>query len=115
VGSVLSVVSFQFYESINTWLAIGNDDRKLTMPTILVILGWRLFFYANEGNESIHVHCRKGEMECKYWLDRELFDIEEAFSFHMAEKDKRQIRKIIYEHFEYIESQRNDFQRRRQQ
>jgi len=54
-------------------------------------------------------------MECKYWLDRLSFDIEEAFSFHMSEKDKRQIRKIIYEHFEYIESQWDDFQRSRQQ
>jgi len=92
-----------------------NYDRELTMPTILVILGWRLFFYANEGNESIHVHCQKGEMECKYWLDREAFDIDEAFSFRMSEKDKRQIRKIIYEHFEYIETQWDDFQRRRKQ
>ena len=41
------------------------------MPTILLIFGWRLFFYANEGNEPIHVHCRKGEKECKYWLDIE--------------------------------------------
>jgi Domain of unknown function (DUF4160) len=31
------------------------------MPTILVMLGWRLFFYANEGNEPLHVHCRNGE------------------------------------------------------
>lgn len=85
------------------------------MPTILVILGWRLFFYANEGNEPIHVHCRKGEMECKYWLDREVFNIEEAFSFNMSEKDHRQIRKIIYNHFEYIEMQWDDFQRRRGQ
>ncbi|MFH1075557.1 MAG: DUF4160 domain-containing protein [Pseudomonadota bacterium] len=85
------------------------------MPTILVILGWRLFFYANEGNEPIHVHCRKDEMECKYWLDRETYDIEEAFSYSMSEKNKRQIRKIIYDHFEYIELQWDDFQRRRQQ
>ena len=49
------------------------------MPTILVILGWRLFFYANEGIEPIHVHCRKGDMECKYWLNRENFDLDEAF------------------------------------
>ncbi len=33
------------------------------MPTILLIMGWRLFFYANEGNEPIHVHCRKGDTE----------------------------------------------------
>ncbi len=83
------------------------------MPAILLILDWRLFFYANEGNEPIHVHCRKGEMECKYWLDREAYDIEEAFSFNMSEKDTRQIRKIIYDHFEYIEVQWDDFQRRR--
>jgi hypothetical protein len=24
------------------------------MPTILVILGWRLFFYANEGNNGMN-------------------------------------------------------------
>ena len=83
------------------------------MPTILVILGWRLFFYANEGNEPIHVHCRKGDMESKYWLDCENFGIEEAFSYNMSSKDTRQLRKIIYEHFEYIEQQWDEFQRRR--
>ncbi|WP_203978663.1 DUF4160 domain-containing protein [Geobacter sp. SVR] len=39
------------------------------MPTILFILGCRLFFYANEGCEPLHIHCRKGDMECKFWLD----------------------------------------------
>ena len=64
------------------------------MPTILVILGWRLFFYANEGNEPIHVHCRKGDMECKYWLNRENFDLDEAFAYNMSPRDKRQIRMV---------------------
>ncbi|MCI5158037.1 MAG: DUF4160 domain-containing protein [Candidatus Electrothrix sp. AUS1_2] len=41
------------------------------MPTVLMLSGWRLFFYANEGNEPVHIHCRKGDMECKYWLHRE--------------------------------------------
>jgi hypothetical protein len=52
-------------------------------------------------------------MECKYWLDIENFNIEEAYSFNMSPKDKRQIRKIIYEHFEYIEEQWQEFQQRR--
>jgi len=85
------------------------------MPTILTISGWRLFFYANEGNEPIHLHCRKADMECKIWLDREKFDLEEAFVYNMSTRDKRQIRKIIYEHFEYIEEQWDKFQRRRKQ
>ena len=83
------------------------------MPTILVIFGWRLFFYANEGNEPIHVHCRKGEMDCKYWLNSETYELEEAFSFSLSSKDRREIRKIIFEHFDYIEEQWAEFQRRR--
>jgi hypothetical protein len=63
------------------------------MPTILLILGWRFFFYANEGNEPIHLHCRKGDMECKYWLDRENFAIEEAYSYNMGSRDKREVKR----------------------
>ena len=62
------------------------------MPTILVMLGWRLFFYANEGNEPIHVHCRKGGSECKFWLDRELFDLREAYSYEWDEFQRRRLR-----------------------
>ncbi|HLP46986.1 MAG TPA: DUF4160 domain-containing protein [Candidatus Kapabacteria bacterium] len=75
------------------------------MPTILLIMGWRLFFYTNEGNEPIHIHCRKAEMECKYWLDSTNFEIREAFSNNMNNKDKRQVKKIIFEYFEYIEEE----------
>jgi len=83
------------------------------MPTILVIFGWRLFFYANEGNEPIHVHCRKGGMESKYWLNSETYELEEAFSFNLSSKDRREIRKIIFEHFDYIEEQWDEFQKGR--
>lgn len=83
------------------------------MPTILLILGWRLFFYANERNEPIHIHCRKGDKECKYWLNTEAFDLEEAYSYNMTPRDEREIKKIIFEHFEYIEQQWEEFQRRK--
>jgi len=33
------------------------------MPTILLIDGWRFFFYSNERNEPIHIRCQKGEKE----------------------------------------------------
>ena len=85
------------------------------MPTVLVIRGWRLFFYANENNEPIHIHCRKVERECKYWLIRDLFDLDEAYAFGMSPRDKREIKKIIFEHFEYIEEQWDEFERRRNQ
>lgn len=66
------------------------------MPTILKILGWRLFFYSNENNEPIHIHCRKADMECKFWLDCEQFEIKEAFAYNMNNRDKREIRKITF-------------------
>jgi len=84
------------------------------MPTILQILGWRLFFYPNEGNEPIHVHARKAEKECKFWLDQENFDIQEEFAYNLNPKDKREIKKIIFEHFEYIEQQWDELKKRQQ-
>ena len=83
------------------------------MPTILQILGWRLFFYANEGHEPIHVHCKKGNLECKFWIDIANFDIREAHAFGLSPRDKREIRKIIFQHFEYIVQEWDDFQARR--
>lgn len=83
------------------------------MPTILVQLGWRLFFYSNEGNEPIHVHCRKGGLECKYWINAEAFDIQEGYSYGLSQRDRKEIRKIIFEHFEYIVEQWQEFQARK--
>ena len=72
------------------------------MPTILFIYGWRLFFYSNEGNEPIHVHAEKGDMECKFWLLVEEVEISEAFSFNLTPSAKREVKKIIYQHFDLI-------------
>jgi hypothetical protein len=83
------------------------------MPTVLVILGWRLFFFANESNEPVHIHACKGDMECKYWLFSDEFEIEESISFNMGPSDKKEIRKIIFEHFDYIISAWTEFSTRR--
>lgn len=72
------------------------------MPTILYMFGWRLFFFANEGNEPIHIHCEHAEKSCKYWLDVEHFDIIEEYSYGMSGRDTRIIRKIIFQNFDLI-------------
>lgn len=46
------------------------------MPTIL---GWRIFFYSNEGHEPIHGHAKKADIECKYWIDVDDYDIVEQW------------------------------------
>ena len=55
----------------------------------------------------------KAEKKCKYWLDREDFDVDEAFSYRMNGKDKREVKRIIFEHFEYIESEWDKFQEKK--
>lgn len=79
------------------------------MPTILYIYGWRLFFYTNEGSEPIHIHAEKGDMECKFWLLTEEVEIVEAFSFNVNPASKREIKKIIYQHFDLIIESWNAF------
>jgi hypothetical protein len=76
-----------------------------------MISGWRVFFYANERNEPIHVHCQKAECEAKYWIDMEHFDFIEAYSYNMSPRDKRIIRQILFNHFDYIVEQWDQFQR----
>jgi len=83
------------------------------MPTILYIRGWRFFFYANERNEPIHVHCEKAEREGKYWIDRENFDAIEDFSHNMGPRDRREVKRLIFEYFEDIERCWDEFQARK--
>ena len=80
------------------------------MLTILFIYGWRLFFYSNEGSEPIHVHAEKADMECKYWILIEEVEIKEEFAFNLTPTAKKEIKKIIYQHFDLIiESWNNHF------
>jgi hypothetical protein len=72
------------------------------LPTILYVFGWRFFFFSNERDEPMHVHARKGEMECKFWLDEAEFEIRPAFTSGLGPKDLRQVRQILFQHFEYI-------------
>ena len=72
------------------------------MPTILYVQGWRFYFYSNEGNEPMHVHAGKGDAECKYWLHPDRFDIVEDFEYNCTPALRREVRQIIFEHFDQI-------------
>lgn len=72
------------------------------MPTVLMVRGWRVFFYSNEGNEPIHVHARKGDSECKLWLDVESYEVRTAWEHRLSPKLRREIRKIVFDNFDLI-------------
>ena len=58
--------------------------------------------FSNEGNEPVHIHATKGDMECKFWLLVDEVAIKEAFAFNMTPASTREIKKIIYQHFDLI-------------
>lgn len=72
------------------------------MPTVLYIYGWRFFFYSNEGNEPIHIHAEKGDIECKFWILVDEVDIKEAFAYNLTPAARQEARKIIFQHFDII-------------
>jgi len=39
------------------------------MPTVLRILGYRFFFFSNEGTEPIHIHVESGDGYAKFLLN----------------------------------------------
>ena len=73
---------------------------------VIICLQYYLYtggdFFSIEGSEPIHVHAEKGDMECKFWLLVEEIEIKEEFSFNLTPASKREIKKIIYQHFDLI-------------
>lgn len=39
------------------------------MPTVLVVEGFRFFFFSNEGTEPPHIHVERGDGYAKFWLE----------------------------------------------
>ena len=86
-----------------------ESSLYLLMPTVLFILGWRLYFYSNENKEPMHVHAQKGDMEGKFWLFEEEMDVRQEYTYNMSPKDLKEIRKIIFENFDFIVDSWNNY------
>lgn len=71
-------------------------------PTVIHSRGWRLHFYMNEGNEPIHIHAKKGEVDCKFWLDPDAVEIQEHYAYNITPALRKEVRKLIYQYFSEI-------------
>jgi hypothetical protein len=70
------------------------------MPEVFREMGFVFFFYANEGNEPMHIHVRKAGGFAKYWIE----PIELEFSQGMKVKDLKTAEKLIKSHIELIKN-----------
>ena len=69
------------------------------MPAIKNIFGpYRFFFYSFDCNEPLHVHVRRDNMTCKFWLEPVALSKNNRFS----PRELSRIRKIIHENLEVI-------------
>jgi len=62
------------------------------MPTVLIVNGFRFYFYSNENNEPIHIHVEKAEGCAKYWLHPNII---EEYSYGFTKKQRKDILKIV--------------------
>ncbi len=48
---------------------IQESEGFIIIPEIFRLEGYVFFFYANEGNEPMHVHVRRGGGYAKFWIE----------------------------------------------
>ena len=74
------------------------------MPEVFRLEGYVFFFYANEGNEPLHVHVRKAGGFAKFWIEPVLLD----YSHGMKTKDLARAEELIDQNIELIRSKWNE-------
>lgn len=76
------------------------------MPTVLVINGYRFFFYMNE-HEPIHIHVSKAGKEARFVLVPE---IDLTYCRGLKKGEIREIIDIIEKHYDtFIDAWKNTF------
>jgi hypothetical protein len=65
------------------------------MPTVLVVEGYRFFFFSNEGFEPPHIHVEKGDSHAKWWLEQ---PPQLAYSEGFSPSQLRRMRELVAEH-----------------
>ncbi len=76
------------------------------MPTLLVVKGFRFFFYSNENNEPAHIHIVKGNGNGKIWLDPV---IAVAYFFRFTPAEEKEIISIIKENAEAFKNKWHEY------
>jgi hypothetical protein len=78
------------------------------VPTLLVIDGFRFWFYSNEREEPPHVHVMKGGGVAKIWLQ----PVRVADAYGMTPAQLRRARELAFEHqTSFIEAWNDYFDR----
>jgi len=75
------------------------------MPTVLRSGPYRLFFYAGDRDEPLHIHIEREDNVAKFWLDP--IRLQNSGGFNRAELNR--IQKIIQDHHQELTEAWNDY------
>jgi hypothetical protein len=64
------------------------------MPTVLIIEGFRFFFFSNEGVEPPHIHVEKADAYAKFWLQ----PAQLVHSEGLTPSQLRRVRELVDQH-----------------
>jgi hypothetical protein len=78
----------------------------IRMPEVFRTEGYVFFFYANEGNEPMHVHVRRAGGFAKFWMEPVLLDHSEG----MKTQELARAEQLIIEHWDEIRRRWNEVQ-----
>ena len=75
------------------------------VPTLLLIEGFRFFFFSNEGLEPPHVHVELGDGHAKFWLQ----PVELAGAQRLKQQEVRRARMLVEQHREKFLERWNEY------
>lgn len=75
------------------------------MPTILIINGFRFYFYANENKEPPHVHIQYQQATAKFWIN----PIAMATNKGMRPSELKKAGDLVRENENFIQEKWNEF------
>lgn len=76
------------------------------MPTILLINGFRFYFYTGDGTEPAHVHVEKGDGLAKIWL---LPEVRHEYFHDFKAQEIKEIMRLTTAHHEFLKLKWNEF------
>lgn len=76
------------------------------MPTVLLVEGFRFFFFSNEGTEPPHIHVERGDGYAKFWLE----PVDLADAKDLRSQELKRARLLVVQHRDaFLERWREHF------
>ena len=76
------------------------------MPTVLLVNGFRFFFFSADGLEPPHIHVKKGDGDGKIWL---VPDVKVEYLIDFKAQEEKLIVEIVIENRQLLITKWNEF------